>query len=148
MPPTISSTSNSKSPKTLSRLLLVCLGDILSVSVSRYIGHTRYRRAIVAVSGVQAFGQLTCFNTLLYLSGTILGLLGLKNSSAAGLIPSGGNSLCVLIGISIVDRVGRRRLRVFFILVCRLDLYGLWSASIASGARSSIYNRSRSAHSR
>lgn len=59
----------------------------------KYWTHKPYRRAIIAVSGVQAFGQLTGFNTLLYYSGVIFGLLGLKNSAAAGLIPSGGNAL-------------------------------------------------------
>lgn len=64
--------------------------------VGMYWSHKPYRRAIIAVSGVQAFGQLTGFNTLLYYSGQIFGLLGLKNSAAAGLIPSGGNALFVV----------------------------------------------------
>ena len=38
--------------------------------------HKPYRRAIIAVCGVQAFGQLTGYNSLLYYSGTIFGLLG------------------------------------------------------------------------
>jgi len=78
----------------------------------QYWTHRPYRRAIIAVSGVQAFGQLTGFNTLLYYSGTIFGLLGLQNSSAAGLIPSGLNAVFLFIGMTIVDRVGPRRLLV------------------------------------
>ncbi|OWZ76245.1 MFS transporter, SP family, solute carrier family 2 (myo-inositol transporter), member 13 [Cryptococcus neoformans Bt85] len=81
----------------------------LKQRVSRYWSHKPYRRAIISVSVVQALGQLTGFNTLLYYSGTIFGLLGLKNSAAAGLIPSGVVTLFVLIGSSLVDRVGRRR---------------------------------------
>ena len=61
--------------------------------VARYWSHKPYRRAIIAVSGVQAFGQLTGFNTLLYYSGQIFGLLGLSNAAAAGLIPAGGNAM-------------------------------------------------------
>lgn len=38
--------------------------------------HKPYRRAIIAICGVQAFGQLTGYNSLLYYSGTIFGLLG------------------------------------------------------------------------
>ncbi|KAM0746829.1 putative myo-inositol transporter [Meredithblackwellia eburnea MCA 4105] len=72
--------------------------------------HKPYRRAIIAVAGVQAFGQLTGYNSLLYYSGTIFGLLGFKNGSAAGLIVSGGNAIFNLLGSNIVDRVGRRRL--------------------------------------
>ncbi|WVW85198.1 hypothetical protein I302_107236 [Kwoniella bestiolae CBS 10118] len=83
--------------------------------LKKYWSHKPYRRAIIAVSGVQAFGQLTGFNTLLYYSGNIFGLLGLKNSAAAGLIPSGGNAMFLFIGMTIVDRVGRRRLLVLAI---------------------------------
>ncbi|KAI5478844.1 MFS transporter, SP family, solute carrier family 2 (myo-inositol transporter), member 13 [Pseudohyphozyma bogoriensis] len=74
--------------------------------------HKPYRRAIITVSGVQAFGQLTGYNTLLYYSSTIFGLLGFKNTAAAGLIASGGNAAFLLLGANIVDRVGRRRLLV------------------------------------
>lgn len=81
----------------------------------KYWTHKPYRRAIIAVSGVQAFGQLTGFNTLLYYSGQIFGLLGLKNSAAAGLIPSGLNAMFLFIGMTIVDRFGRRRLLVTII---------------------------------
>ncbi|WRT69342.1 uncharacterized protein IL334_006326 [Kwoniella shivajii] len=77
--------------------------------------HKPYRRAIIAVSLIQAFGQLTGFNTLLYYSGNIFGLLGLKNSAAAGLIPAGGNAMFLFIGMTVVDRLGRRRLLVLAI---------------------------------
>jgi len=43
-----------------------------------------------------SFGQLTGFNSLLYYSGTIFGLLGFKNGAAAGLIVSGLNALFVV----------------------------------------------------
>lgn len=65
----------------------------LTQRVKRFWTHKPYRRAIICVSGVQAFGQLTGFNTLLYYSGTIFGLLGLSNPAAASLIPAGGNAL-------------------------------------------------------
>ena len=42
----------------------------------KLLTHKPYRRAIIAVCGVQAFGQLTGYNSLLYYSGTIFGLLG------------------------------------------------------------------------
>jgi SP family myo-inositol transporter-like MFS transporter 13 len=98
----------------------------LKERVAMYWTKKPYRRAIIAVSGVQAFGQLTGYNTLLYYSGTIFGLLGLKNSSAAGLIPSGGNAIFLFIGMTIVDRVGRRRLLVTVIPGMIIGL--LWAA--------------------
>ena len=58
--------------------------------------HKPYRRAIITVSGLQVFAQLTGFNTLLYYSGTLFGLLGFKNGAAAGLIPSGCNAIFVV----------------------------------------------------
>ncbi|WWD00015.1 hypothetical protein V866_006923 [Kwoniella sp. B9012] len=76
--------------------------------------HKPYRRAIIAVSGLQIFTQLTGFNTFLYYSGTLFGLLGFSNPAAAGLIPSGINAVMVFIGMSVVDKVGRRRLLLIF----------------------------------
>ncbi|RSH79198.1 uncharacterized protein EHS24_001237 [Apiotrichum porosum] len=72
--------------------------------------HKPYRRALIAVCGVQMFGQLTGFNTLLYYSSRLFGLLGLKNSAAGGLIPAGCNTLFIFIGMTLVDKVGRRGL--------------------------------------
>lgn len=72
----------------------------LTRQVQRFWTHKPYRRAIISVSGVQAFGQLTGFNTLLYYSGTIFGLLGLSNPAAASLIPAGGNALFLVSTVS------------------------------------------------
>jgi len=87
--------------------------------------HKPYRRPIITVSGLNMFTQLTGFNVFLYYSGTLFGLLGFDKSAPVGLIPSGINALFVVsicpsllkvvlitqfIGMSVVDRVGRRRL--------------------------------------
>lgn len=70
--------------------------------------HKPYRRAIITVSGLQMFGQLTGFNTLLYYSGTLFGLFGFSNGAAAGLIPAGINALFVV--CSQIDYTFRSRL--------------------------------------
>ncbi|KAL7424987.1 hypothetical protein Q5752_000674 [Cryptotrichosporon argae] len=72
--------------------------------------HKPYRRAILLVGAFNAFGQLTGFNTLVYYSSTLFGLVGFTNPALAGLVPTGINALFVLIGMLLSDRVGRRRL--------------------------------------
>lgn len=121
--------------------------------------HKPYRRALITVSGMQMFGMLSGFNSLLYYSGTLFGLFGFSNGAAAGLIPAGINALfvvsvlrssffpscfflllclpytsnCLLypswpahspqfIGMSLVDRVGRRR---FALIGCPIMISGL-----------------------
>lgn len=49
-----------------------------------------YFRSIVAVSGLQAFGQLCGYNTLLYYAGNLFGLLGISIPALGALIPAGG----------------------------------------------------------
>lgn len=72
-----------------------------------------YRRSITCVSVIQAACQLSGFNTLLYYAGTLFGLLGLSNPALGGLIPASTNAVFVLIGMSLVDKVGRRGLMLF-----------------------------------
>lgn len=76
----------------------------------KYWTHKPYRRAIFTVSFIQVFGQFTGYNTLLYYAGTLFGLLGLSNPSVGGLIPSITNTFCLLLGMIMVDRIGRRGL--------------------------------------
>ncbi|OWZ74777.1 MFS transporter, SP family, solute carrier family 2 (myo-inositol transporter), member 13 [Cryptococcus neoformans var. grubii Br795] len=81
-----------------------------------------YRRSIIAVSVLQAAGQLCGFNTLLYYAGTLFGLLGLSNPALGGLIPAGTNAVFVLIGMSTVDKIGRRGLLLVGVPVLLLGL--------------------------
>ncbi|OCF60794.1 MFS transporter, SP family, solute carrier family 2 (myo-inositol transporter), member 13 [Kwoniella mangroviensis CBS 10435] len=85
----------------------------LSQRVSKIWKTKAYRRPIITVSGLQFFGQLTGFNALLYYAGTLFGLLGLSNPALGGLIPAGVNALFLFIGMSVVDRVGRRGLLIW-----------------------------------
>jgi SP family myo-inositol transporter-like MFS transporter 13 len=76
--------------------------------------HKPYRRSILTVSMIQVFGQFTGYNTLLYYAGTLFGLLGLSNPSIGGLIPSITNTFFLLLGMVMVDRIGRRGLLMRF----------------------------------
>ncbi|KAH8661185.1 putative myo-inositol transporter 2 [Ilyonectria robusta] len=76
--------------------------------------HKPYRRSIFTVSFIQVFGQFTGYNTLLYYAGTLFGLLGLSNPSVGGLIPSITNTFFLLLGMVMVDRIGRRGLLMKF----------------------------------
>jgi MFS family permease len=76
--------------------------------------HKPYRRSILTVSMTQVFGQFTGYNTLLYYSGTLFGLLGLSNPSIGGLIPSITNTFFLLLCMVMVDRIGRRGLLMRF----------------------------------
>ncbi|THZ17469.1 hypothetical protein D6C91_05908 [Aureobasidium pullulans] len=76
--------------------------------------HKPYRRSILTVSMIQVFGQFTGYNTLLYYAGTLFGLLGLSNPSIGGLIPSITNTFFLFLGMSMVDRIGRRGLLMKF----------------------------------
>ncbi|WWC94358.1 hypothetical protein V866_001200 [Kwoniella sp. B9012] len=81
-----------------------------------------YRRSIIVVCGMQAFSQLTGFNSLLYYAGNLFGLLGLSNPALGALIPSGVNAVFVLVGMMLVDKVGRRRLLLIFVPVMAAGL--------------------------
>ncbi|KAI5476111.1 MFS transporter, SP family, solute carrier family 2 (myo-inositol transporter), member 13 [Pseudohyphozyma bogoriensis] len=98
----------------------------LGQMVKKLWTHAPYRRAIISVSAVQALGQLNGYNALLYYSSTIFGLIGFKNSAAAGIIPAAVNAFFVLVGLNIVDRVGRRRLLVIAIPGMLIGL--VWAA--------------------
>ncbi|KAL7418289.1 hypothetical protein Q5752_006745 [Cryptotrichosporon argae] len=76
--------------------------------------HKPYRRSITTVCSIQIFGQFTGYNTLLYYAGTLFGLLGLSNASVGGLIPSITNTFFLLLGMVMVDRIGRRGLLMKF----------------------------------
>lgn len=72
-----------------------------------------YRRSIVTVRLIQMAGQLSGFNTLLYYAGALFSLLGLTNPALGGLIPAGTSAFFVLVGMTLVDKIGRRGLLMF-----------------------------------
>lgn len=89
------------------------------------------RLALLAGVGLQAFQQLTGINTVMYYSPTIVELAGFVSNKIAlllSLMVAGMNAIGSIIGISLIDRCGRR-----FLLLTSLS--GVFvSLGILSGA--------------
>lgn len=62
---------------------------------------------------MQAFQQLSGFNTLMYYSATLFSQIGFDNPTAVGLIVSGTNFVFTLIALKWIDKIGRRRIMVW-----------------------------------
>lgn len=71
------------------------------------------RRALIVGCGMQAFQQLSGFNTLMYYSATLFNQIGFDNPTAVGLIVSGTNFVFTLIALKWIDQIGRRRIMVW-----------------------------------
>ncbi|KAL5998103.1 Integrin alpha chain-like protein (Alpha-int1) [Asimina triloba] len=71
------------------------------------------RLAFLAGAGLQAFQQFTGINTVMYYSPTIVQMAGFSSNQLAlllSLIVAGLNALGTVVGIYLIDRVGRRHL--------------------------------------
>ncbi|KAL3421588.1 hypothetical protein PVAG01_08034 [Phlyctema vagabunda] len=66
-------------------------------------------RALVAGCGLMAISQLSGFNSLMYYSSTLFGLVGFKNPVAVGTIIAATNFFFTFIYFMVVDKFGRRR---------------------------------------
>ncbi|KAI0342397.1 general substrate transporter [Trametopsis cervina] len=70
------------------------------------------RRAVIVGCGMQAFQQLSGFNTLMYYSATIFKEIGFNDPTAVGLIVSGTNFLFTLFALKYIDIIGRRKIMI------------------------------------
>lgn len=59
---------------------------------------------------MQAFAQLSGFNTLMYYSATLFAEIGFNQPTAVGLIISGTNFLFTFVALKWIDSIGRRRI--------------------------------------
>ncbi|KAK7442980.1 hypothetical protein VKT23_015924 [Stygiomarasmius scandens] len=71
------------------------------------------RRALILGCGMQAYQQLSGFNTLMYYSATIFKQIGFDQPTAVGLIVSGTNFIFTLVALKWIDQIGRRRIMVW-----------------------------------
>ncbi|KZS86814.1 general substrate transporter [Sistotremastrum niveocremeum HHB9708] len=71
------------------------------------------RRALIIACGLQAFQQLSGFNTLMYYSATLFKSIGFNQPTAVGLIIAGTNFLFTLVALKYIDMIGRRRIMLY-----------------------------------
>ncbi|KIP05610.1 hypothetical protein PHLGIDRAFT_73996 [Phlebiopsis gigantea 11061_1 CR5-6] len=71
------------------------------------------RRAVIISCGMQAFQQLSGFNTLMYYSATLFKEIGFNQPTAVGLIVSGTNFIFTLFALKYIDIIGRRKIMLF-----------------------------------
>jgi MFS transporter, SP family, solute carrier family 2 (myo-inositol transporter), member 13 len=82
--------------------------------------------ALIAACGLMAISQLGGFNSLMYYSSTLFGIVGFSNPVAVGTIIAGTNFFFTWVNMMLVDRIGRRR-----ILLCTMPFM---AASLALAA--------------
>lgn len=90
------------------RNLLACIWRIWRIWRTKHA-----RRALVLGCALQAYQQLAGINTAMYYSATIIKMAGIGSDSTAIWLSAGTagvNCVCTLIGIAMVDRIGRRPL--------------------------------------
>lgn len=95
------------------------------VVILRMLRHAATRRALIVGCGLQMFQQLSGINTVMYYSATILQMSGVRDIKQAiwlSAVTSATNFVFTLVGVWLVDRVGRRRLTIGSLLGTGLSL--------------------------
>ncbi|KAJ8381829.1 hypothetical protein SKAU_G00026070 [Synaphobranchus kaupii] len=91
----------------------------------RMLTYSPTRRALIVGCGLQIFQQLAGINTVMYYSATILQMSGVRDDKLAiwlAAVTAFTNFLFTLVGVWLVDRVGRRRLTLGSIIGTSLSL--------------------------
>ncbi|XP_053282242.1 proton myo-inositol cotransporter isoform X1 [Pleuronectes platessa] len=93
--------------------------------ILRIISHGPTRRALFVGCGLQMFQQLSGINTVMYYSATILQMGGVRDDKQAiwlAAATSATNFVFTLLGVWLVERVGRRKLTLGSLLGTGLSL--------------------------
>lgn len=97
------------------------------------------RRALIVGCGLQMFQQLAGINTVMYYSATILQMSGVQDDQMAIWLAAGTaftNFLFTLVGVWLVERVGRRRLTMASLLGTAVSLMVLAAGFLLSAQAS------------
>uniref|UniRef100_A0A8C8DI31 Solute carrier family 2 member 13b n=1 Tax=Oryzias sinensis TaxID=183150 RepID=A0A8C8DI31_9TELE len=95
------------------------------VVLFRMLSHGPTRRALIVGCGLQMFQQLSGINTVMYYSATILQMAGVRDDKEAiwlAAATSAINFVFTLVGVWLVERVGRRKLTLGSLLGTGLSL--------------------------
>ncbi|XP_038563172.1 proton myo-inositol cotransporter-like isoform X5 [Micropterus salmoides] len=95
------------------------------VVILRILRHGPTRRALFVGCGLQMFQQLAGINTVMYYSATILQMAGVRDDKQAIWLAAGTsatNFVFTLVGVWLVERVGRRKLILGSLLGTALSL--------------------------
>ncbi|PVD24679.1 hypothetical protein C0Q70_15164 [Pomacea canaliculata] len=98
----------------------------------------RMRRALIVGCGLQFFQQVSGINTVMYYSASIIKMAGVNNQHLAiwlAAMTAGINFVFTLVGVWLVERIGRKRL-----LLCSLAGVILSLALLAVGFQISAFN--------
>ncbi|XP_028285737.1 proton myo-inositol cotransporter-like isoform X2 [Parambassis ranga] len=93
--------------------------------ILRILSHGPTRRALIVGCGMQMFQQLSGINTVMYYSATILQMAGVRDDKQAiwlAAATSATNFVFTLVGVWLVEKVGRRKLTVGSLLGTGLSL--------------------------
>ncbi|RKP27944.1 general substrate transporter, partial [Syncephalis pseudoplumigaleata] len=85
----------------------------------------QYRRSLLVACGLQAFQQLSGFNTAMYYSASILRMSGFRDKQSAvtfSILVAATNMFMTLVAIRYVDRVGRRRILLYTVIAMAVGL--------------------------
>ncbi|KAK5616670.1 hypothetical protein CRENBAI_001835 [Crenichthys baileyi] len=95
------------------------------VVILRILSYGPTRRALIVGCGLQMFQQLSGINTVMYYSATILQMAGVREDKQAiwlAAATSATNFVFTLVGVWLVERVGRRKLTLGSLLGTGLSL--------------------------
>ncbi|KAF4916830.1 Myo-inositol transporter 1 [Colletotrichum viniferum] len=73
-------------------------------------------RALICACAIMAISQLGGFNTLMYYSGVLFGLVGFDKPVAVSIVVGATNFVFSLVNLLVIDRLGRRRILIFTVM--------------------------------
>ncbi|KAI0973724.1 general substrate transporter [Xylaria arbuscula] len=79
-------------------------------------------RALITACGTMAISQLCGFNTLLYYSATLFGLVGFSNPTAVSITIGATNFVFNIVNLSLIDKAGRRMVLLIMVLIMAISM--------------------------